>query len=149
MFSFRVYINSYRSLSTHFVLYFCQNFSPSPREISHPRSVVTRNSLSLIIFNGPPSFFFNNLPRQLHQLLPQLLILRHRAPFFNHRGRTDILSTSCRCGSSKYSAHTTLELVLFERLHRHAHRVTTQRVRFMDIFLGHCCFDDTRVCGVN
>ena len=65
----------------------------------------------------------HNLPRQLHQVLPQLLILRHRAPTLRHRRRTNVLPALRRGRGSEDGADTSLHNVLLERRHADGHGV--------------------------
>jgi hypothetical protein len=89
-----------------------------------------------------------NLPRQIHQLLAQLRIIRLLTAWLHNRRRANILSGFLRLGSSIHGAHAAFKLGLLERLSGYAHSVAEERVRFMDVLGALTCIDDARVDGV-
>jgi hypothetical protein len=94
------------------------------------------------------SLLHDQLPGQPHQLLAQLLVLRHLAPALRHRRRTHIEPALLHLGRGKHGADRTHPLILLERLHQRAHGVAGDRVRLVDVVDGYLGLDEARVGGV-
>ena len=87
----------------------------------------------------------HQLRRQLHQLLPQRLILRQRGPGLRHRRRTQVKTRALRRGGRKHRAHAALHDVLLQRPHGGAHQIAAQRIRLVDVLGRHFRVDEPRV----
>ena len=95
------------------------------------------------------SLLLHKLPRQLHQILPQLLILRQRTPTLRHGSSTNILPALGRFRSREDDADASLHDVLLERFHADGHGVTGYGVGLVDVFGGHFGIDETGMGGVS
>ena len=92
-----------------------------------------------------PSLLRHYIPRQSHELLRQLLVLRQFTSRLDRGRRTNILARPMRHRRRIQRAQRAFELVLLEHLQTLTHRVSGERVRLVNIVDTHLGAHDTGV----
>ena len=92
-----------------------------------------------------PKFLLDQLARERHQALAQLLVPSQLAPGLGDRGGTDIFASLFRGGGTIEGGDGALPLVLLEGLHGDAHGVAGDGVGLVDVAGAHFRLDEARV----